>query len=182
MTNNQVKLTGKIEYNPGYPPTDARKGYVAKITGRAGGGKKFEREFLGDEAEIFEGDEGLYERQIGRKKGGYARYYHVVLNHPQHGLIKSSDCENKAPQIAKMLDDGHAIDAIVEPIDIRPAARIEGLMIFDVRVRTPAAAKKAVKSASIESATDACWEHLALLPAPEAKEVLTALRKRLAES
>lgn len=37
MTTTQITLTGTTNYNPSYPPRDAKKGYVAKITGRAAG-------------------------------------------------------------------------------------------------------------------------------------------------
>lgn len=176
-----ITLSGPTNYNTSYPPRDAKKGYVAKITGRAKGAVKYAREFLGEEATLVEGDEGLYERQVGEKKGGYTRYYHVILSHPDHGLIKSTDCEQDLPKIAKLLDDGHAIEDIIEIQDLRPINDTvpEGLWKFDVGVRNAAAAKKAAKSATIDSAIESCMEVLSLLPETEAKKVLTQLRKRV---
>jgi len=183
MKTTQITLTGQTMYNPHFGPNNARKGYVAKITGRAPGAKKYEREFLGETADIVEGDEGLYERQRGDKKGGYTRWYHVVLNHPEHGLINSTDCEYDVPRIAKLLDDGHAIADIVVPTNLRDHDRVEGRMVFDEwAIRTPAQARKAAKSATLDSAVDACWEQLSLLPETEKKKVLTALRKRIKDA
>jgi hypothetical protein len=184
MTNDstrltEITLTGPTNYNESYPPKNARKGYVAKITGRASGAKKYEREFFGESVTLLEGDEGLYERQIGDKKGGYTRYYHVMLFHPEHGLILSVDCEDEVPKLAKLLDDGRKIEDIVEVVDLRPSQKFEGRMIFDVAVRTATQAKAAAKSATIESATETCWDVLRLLPEKEAKKVLTELRKRV---
>lgn len=179
MTTTQITLTGTTDYNPSYPPRDAKKGYVAKITGRAAGSRKYEREFFGGEADLLEGDEGLYERQRGNKKGGFTRWYHVLLSHPDHGLILSADCEDEVPQIAKLLDAGHAIEDCVEVVDLRPSERVEGRMIFTVKARTPAAAKKAVKSATIESAVESCWSVLSLMPEKEVKKVMAELRKRM---
>lgn len=178
MTDH-ITLTGFTDYNPSYPPRDPKKGYVAKITGRAAGARKYEREFLGETVDLVEGDEGLYERQRGDKKGGYTRWYHVILSHTEHGLIKSTDCEDDVARIAKLLDDGHAIEDIVEVVDLRPSERTEGLMIFDVGVRSTGDIRKHRASATIESATEECWKTLSLLPEKEAKKVLTALKKRL---
>ena len=178
MTTEQIILYGQTHYNPSYPPSGAKKGYVAKITGRAAGSVKYEREFLGDCANLLAGDEGLYERQIGEKKGGYTRYYHVMLSHPEHGLILSGDCESELPKIAKLLDDGVAIADAVEVTDLRPSTKVEGRMTFTAVARTKAAAAKAVKSATIESAVEHCMAVLRLLPEAEQKKVLAALKKQ----
>ena len=178
----EIRLSGATNYHTSYPPRDAKKGYVAKITGRAAGAVKYAREFFGEEAAILEGDDGLYERQIGEKKGGYTRYYHVLLTHPEHGLICSTDCESSVPQIAKLLDAGVAIADAVEVSNLRPSERVEGRMVFDATPRTAGAAKRAAKSATIESAIESCMEVLSLLPEAEAKKVLAALRKRVSPS
>lgn len=141
--SDQITLAGRTDYNERFPPRDAKKGYVARITGREAGAVKYARDFLGLKATLLEGDEGLYERQIGEKKGGYTRYYHVVLSHPEHGLILSEDCESELPKIAKLLDDGVAIEDTVDVTDIRPSVKVEGRMIFTAVARTAAAAKKA---------------------------------------
>lgn len=181
MKTEQVKLSGSVQYNTSYPPQNAKKGYVAKIIGRASGPMKYEREFLGKEADIFEGDEGLYERQRGDKKGGCTRWYHVVLSHPEHGLIVSNDCENEAPRIAKLLSEGHDIHDIVTYSELTPSQKVEGRMEFGVIVRSPAAAKKAAQSATVDIAVEACWDVMKSLSTSEAKKVMTLLRKRIAE-
>jgi len=182
MMITQTSLSGSIKYNPNFPPDGAKRGYVARIKGRAAGALKFDREFLGELANLVEGDEGLYERQIGEKKGGYTRYYHVILSHPEHGLIVSTDCEDQATKIAKLLDDGIRIQDAVEVQGLRPSTKIEGQMVFDAVARTASQAKSAMKSASVESAIDHCWEALKLLPEDAAKKVLAALKVRLAQS
>ena len=181
VKTEQVTLTGATLYNEKYPPAGAKKGYVAKITGRAAGAMKYEREFLGSTAEIFEGDEGLYERQVGKKKGGYTRWYHVVLAHHEYGLIVSSDCENEAPKIAKLLADGFEIEDVVTYDKLIPSLNVQGRMSFNVVVRTPAQAKKAAKAANIYSATAYCWSVLSAFDPADAKKMLTELRKRLAD-
>lgn len=175
----QITLKGSVEYNPSYPPHDAKKGYVAKITGRVSGAMKYNREFFGEEVTLVEGDEGLYERQNGLKKGGFARYYHVVLSHPEHGLIMSVDCEDIVPQIAKLLDDGIAIADAVEVTDLRPSERVEGRMIFTAVARTAAQAKKARQSATIDSAVATCLDVLRLLPEAEQKKAMSAIKAAL---
>lgn len=179
MKTTEITLSGPTHYNTSYPPRDARKGYVAKITGRAAGALKYAREFFGESVTVLEGDEGLYERQIGEKKGGATRYYHVVLSHPEHGLILSVDCESELPKIAKLLDDGVAIADAVEVANLRPSEKVEGRMVFDAVARTAAAAKKSAKSATVDSAIEACWQQLSLLPEKEQKAVMKALKERI---
>lgn len=133
--NTQITLTASVEYNERYPPGNAAKAYVARITGRAKGSLKYEREFLGRSAALLAGDEGLYERQIGNKKGGHTRYYHVILSHPEHGLIQSADCEDLVPQIAKAIESASIAD-VVEVTNLRSSERTEGLMVFDAALRT----------------------------------------------
>lgn len=176
---DSITLTGTTDYNPRFAPSNAKKGYVAKITGRAKGAVKYEREFFGESVTLMAGDDGLYERQIGEKKGGYTRYYIVVLTHPEHGVTKSTDCEEHLAKIVKLLDDGHAIGDIIDVQNLRPSERTEGLMLFDAAVRTPGEAKKAAKSATLDSAIDSCWQSLSLLPQPEQRKVLAELRKRV---
>jgi len=178
----QITIFGRTDYNPNYPPKDAKKGYVAKITGKAAGAVKYEREFLGVEATLLEGDEGLYERQRGDKNGGFTRWYHVMLNHPEHGLMLSMDCEDEVPKIAKLLDAGHSIENIIEIHDIQPSEANEGRMKFKAVARNLADVKKVTKSATVESAIKSCWEILSLLPEKEVKKVLTQLRKKVSES
>jgi len=174
----EITLRGRTNYNTSFPPANAKKGYVAKITGRAAGARKYEREFFGESVTILAGDEGLYERQIGEKNGGFTRYYHVILMHPEYGLIGSVDCEDAVPKIAKLLDDGVSIADAVEVTNLRPHSSVEGRMSFDAKARTPGAAKRVAKSATIESAVETCMEVLSMLPEAEAKKVLAELRKR----
>jgi hypothetical protein len=177
--NNKIELTGTTYYHTSYPPSGAKKGYVAKITGRAAGAVKYEREFLGDRATILEGDEGLYERQIGEKKGGYTRYYHVVLSHPEHGLICSVDCEDILPAIAKALDAGVSIQDAVEVTNLRPGKRTEGLWVFDAVARDLRAAKKAAANADVGDRVAAVLAALDGLDPTEASKVLSAAKKSL---
>ena len=179
MTCDRINLAGTTDYNVKYPPANAKKGYVARIRGTAPGAVKYDREFLGDEVGLVEGDEGLYERQRGDKKGGHTRWYHVLLSHPDHGLILSVDCEEELPKIAKLLDAGTAIQDAVEVTDLRPSERYEGRMIFTARARSKAEAAKAAKSATVDSAIETCWAALSLLPEKEAKAVLAALKLRV---
>jgi hypothetical protein len=179
MTCDRITLVGSTDYNEKFPPANAKKGYVARIRGTAAGAIKYDREFLGQEAALVEGDEGLYERQRGDKKGGFTRWYHVLLSHPEHGLILSLDCEDELPKIAKLLDAGIAIQDAVEVTDLKPSEKYEGRMIFTAKARNKSAAANAAKSATIESAVDHCWQVLSLLPEKEAKKVLTALKERV---
>jgi len=172
-----ITIRSGCEYNPKYPPRDAKKAYVARITGRAAGALKYQREFLGPEATLLAGDDGLFERQDGERKGGYRRYYYVVLSHPEHGVIISADCEDELPTIAKLLDDGVAIGEAVEVTDLRPSKIVEGRMVFTAVARTAGAARQAAKSATVESTVEHCMEALRLLP--EAEKVLAELRKRV---
>lgn len=178
VPTTEILLRGPVRYNERFPPKGAKKGYVARITGRAPGALKYARDFLGSEVTVLEGDEGLYERQIGDKKGGATRYYHVVLSHPEHGLILSTDCENELPKIAKLLDDGVPIQDAVEVADLAPSERTEGLMRFTAVARSAAKAKKAAKAAGIDDAADQCWAVLAQLGEKDRNKVLTELRKR----
>jgi len=179
MATTEIRLTGTTDYNERFPPRDAKKGYVARITGRAAGALKYQREFLGQEVTLLEGDEGLYERQRGEKKGGFTRYYHVMLSHPEHGLILSVDCESELAKIAKMLDDGVSIQDAVEVTNLRPSEKVEGRMMFDAVARTKTEAKKAAVGQTIDSAVDACWQAMCNLPEKEAKKVLAALKARV---
>jgi hypothetical protein len=174
----EITLTGPVQYHPSYPPKNAKKGYVARITGRAPGAVKYAREFLGSEVTLLEGDEGLYERQIGDKKGGHTRYYHVILSHPEHGLIRSRDCEDEVPRIAKLLDDGVPIQDAVEITELAESERTEGLMLFTAVPRAKAAAKKAAAAAGIDDAVEQCWAVLSVLSERDRKKAITALRKR----
>jgi hypothetical protein len=190
MTCDRINLAGTTDYNVKYPPANAKKGYVARIRGTAPGAVKYDREFLGDKVGLVEGDEGLYERQRGDKKGGHTRWYHVLLSHPEHGLILSVDCEEELPKIAKLLDAGIPIQDAVEVTELRPSERYEGRMIFTARARSKAEAAKAANSAietapvttpdapTLDAAIDACWAILAQLPEKDAKAALAALKKR----
>jgi len=175
----EIRLTGPTEYHERFPPRDARKGYVARITGRASGAVMYAREFLGSQVTLLEGDEGLYERQVGDKKGGCTRYYHVVLSHPEHGLMLSEDCESELPKIAKLLDEGVVIADAVEVTDLRPSKKVEGRMTFTAVARPKAQAAKAAVAQTIESAVEACWAALSDLPEREVKKVLAAVKARL---
>lgn len=102
-----------------------------------------------------------------------------MLSHPEHGLIKSTDCEDVLPQIAKSLDAGVSIAEAVEVNNLRPSERTEGLMIFDASARTVAAAKKAAANASHEERLAAVLAALDGLDAKSSQKVLTAARKSL---
>lgn len=180
MVTTQITLTGTIQYNEKFPPRDAKKGYVAKIKGREAGPVKYKREFFGQEVTVLEGDEGLYERQVGDKKGGCTRYYNVVLSHPDHGLIVSTDCEEQVAKIAKLLDDGISIEDAVEVTDLRPSQKVEGRMVFEAVARTASQVVKAQVGATLDSAIESCWAVLGMLPEKDAKKVMTALKAKMA--
>lgn len=170
----QRTLRARCEYNEKYPPAKASKAYVARITGRADGAVKYAREFLGREVTLLAGDEGLYEVQIAHKKGGYTRMFYVVLSHVEQGLIVSCDCEGVVAQIAKLLDDGHAIQDIVEAANVRPAT--SGKYIFDATIRTAQAPAPTVDQ--VVEAICAAARHLS---AAAREEAFAAAAKRLAE-
>lgn len=176
----EITLRGTTDYHPKYPPENAKKGYVARITGRVHGPTKYKREFLGSEVTILPGDEGLYERQRGDRKGGATRWYHVILSHPEHGLIISTDCEDELPKIAKLLDEGVSIEDAVEVTDLRPSEKYEGRMIFTAIARNKVAAEQAAAASTMNEAETRCWEILRGLPAEQARKVLTALHNRFA--
>lgn len=176
----QITLTGTTDYNTSYPPRDAKKGYVAKIKGTATGALKFEREFFGNECIVTEGDEGLYERQRGDKKGGYTRWYPVIVSHHEHGLIIDSDCDEvEVKKIAKLLDQGIDIADAVEVTDLRESENTPGNWLFTAKARTASQASKAKKSATIDSAIAECWSVLSLMPEAEQKKILAELKKRV---
>lgn len=68
MSTTEITLTGTVQYHPRFPPNNAKKGYVAKITGRAAGALKYAREFLGDRVTVLEGDEGSMRGRSERKR------------------------------------------------------------------------------------------------------------------
>jgi hypothetical protein len=174
------RLTGTIDYNPRFPPRDAKKGYVARITGRASGAVKYQREFLGSEVTILPGDEGLYERQRGDRKGGYTRWLVVIVQHAEHGLIIDSNCDEvEFAKLAKLLDEGVLLVDAVEITNLRPSEKVAGRMVFDAVARTKSQAKQAAVGQTIDSAVEACWAAMCNLPEKEAKKVLSALKLRV---
>lgn len=176
----EIILRGTTDYNTSYPPRDAKKGYVAKINGTAAGALKFDREFFGDECIVTEGDEGLYERQRGDKKGGYTRWYPVIVSHPEHGLIIDSDADEvEVKKIAKLLEQGIAIEDAVEVTELVESKKAEGHWLFTAKARTASQASKVKKSATIDSAIEECWSVLSLMPEAEQKKVLVELKKRV---
>jgi len=180
--NSEVKLSGATLYNPRFPPADAKKGYVARITGREAGPVKYRREFLGSTLTVLEGDEGLYERQVAKKSGGATRFYHVILSHPEHGLIMSDDCEAAVPKIAAMLDKGIAVVDAVEVANLRPSPSVPSLMIFDAVPRTASQAKIAAMAQTVDAAVEACWQVLVVLTPIDAKKAMAALTARCSAS
>jgi hypothetical protein len=177
-----IKFAGRTDYNVKFPPNNAKKGYVAKITGRASGAVKYEREFFGGSVEILLGDaDALYEIQHGEKKGGYERRYNVVLNHPEHGLICSTTVttEPLVAKIAKMLDEGHAMKDIIDVQNLRAKETNPEFYLFDCAIRSPAKAEKSAKSATIASAVDACWQILSLMPDDQRNQVLEEIRSKM---
>ena len=176
----EITLRGTTDYNTNSPPRDAKKGYVAKIKGTAAGALRFDREFFGEKCIVTEGDEGLYERQRGDKKGGFTRWYPVILSHAEHGLIIDGDCDEvEVRKVAKLLDQGIDIADAVELTDLRESENNPGNWLFTAKARTSRQATKAKKSATIGSAIEECWSVLLLLPEAEQKKVLAALKKRV---
>ena len=69
----EFKLAGSEDYNPRFPPANAKKGYVARLTGRDLR-STFGREFLAKEIHVTAADCPLLaECQTGEKKGGHSR-------------------------------------------------------------------------------------------------------------
>lgn len=176
----QITLRGSTDYNTKFPPRDAKKGYVAKIKGTAVGALKFDREFFGEECIVTEGDEGLYERQRGDKKGGFTRWYPVIVSHEEHGLIADFDADEvEVKKIAKLLDQGIDIADAVEITELRESENVPGTWLFTAKARTASQAAKAKKSATIDSAIEDCWSVLSLMPEAEQKKILAELKKRV---
>jgi hypothetical protein len=172
-----ITLTAQCLYNSSYPPKDAAKPYVARITGRAKGALMFERDFLG-QGSVSIDEPGLYEVQHGLKKGGYSRSYIVVVQMPDGELRRSSNVgKEDAMSIAKRLDGGEQISDIAELSDPRPHDRRPEQLVYETcGLRTKAQAKAATAAA----AADQCMAILSALPEPQRKAVLAELRKRMA--
>jgi hypothetical protein len=172
-----VTLTADVEYNERFAPSGAKKAYVARLLGRVSGAQTFNREFLGKGAVVID-EPGLYERQIGCKKGGADQYYHVVVE-VDGDLRKSTDVGREtAMTIAKRMDGGERIGDMVR-LTGRPSQRYPAVTVYDCEVMTKSEAAKAAKGATVDSAIDACWQVLSLLPEKEGKKVLAALRGRV---
>lgn len=176
-----ITLFAPCRYNSNYPPKNAAKAYVARITGRSSGPVKYAREFLGNSFDaVDEDDAGLYEVQYAEKKGGWTRYYYVVLSHPEHGLIRSIDCETLLPKIAKALDDGRHITDIVsfdevaapDPGSDAPAKFVPVLLTRAQAAKLAASADAADAEAQVRLAVSA------LSPA-DASKLLRRLAKAL---
>lgn len=150
-----INLSTDVQYNPKYPPSNAKKAYIARITGTAKGPQKYEREFLGRDVDLSADDAGLYEKQRGDKKGGYTRWYYVILPHPEHGVIISADCEDELPKIAKNLDS-MSIEEAVEVTNLRESEKHEGRMIFDAVAATK---KRDVRAEAIQQIRELMDRH-----------------------
>jgi hypothetical protein len=172
-----VTLNADVQYNPRFAPSGAKKAYVARLRGRVSGAQTFEREFLGSGTVLID-EPGLYERQIGCKKGGADQYYHVVVD-VDGELRKSTDVGREtAMTIAKRMDGGEAIGEMVR-LTGRPSQRDPAVTVYDCELLTKSEAAKAVKGATVDTAIEACWQVLSLLPEKEAKKVLAALKVRV---
>lgn len=177
--------------------------YIARIVGRHTK-FTFEREFLGSrrgkrneycEAEV--DDVGLYELRNATRKGKVDRYRLVLpavnvaaaeavasdaeqegrlelgaeVRAAAEGLVEVRVDRSEAMALAKRLDKGERLEEIVRILNLREN---------EIEILTAAQAKRAAAAATVDEAVSACAAILAALPAPEAKRVLSALRKQIA--
>lgn len=174
-----ITLRGNIEYHERFPPANAKKGYVARIKGKAPGALKYEREFLGSEFTAVDADDaGLYEVQTGLKKGGAERAYYVILPHPEHGLIRSQNLQLPSAMacLTKLLDDGVPITDAVEVTNLRAT---ESHWRFTAVIRTKTAAQKAADAAKTEDTATAIRAAIAGMPPTAAAKLLRAVAKEI---
>jgi hypothetical protein len=172
-----VTLSAEVEYNERFAPRGAKKAYVARLLGRVSGGQTFEREFLG-KGDVIIDEPGLYERQIGCKKGGADQYYNVIVE-VDGNLRTSLDVGREmAMAIAKRMDGGESIQDMVR-LNGRPSKRDPARTVYDCELLSKSEAAKAVKAATVDSAVEACWAVLSQLPEKESKAVLATLKQRI---
>lgn len=166
--------------------------YVARITGRHSKWT-FEREFIGrksgrqnDTTSADVDEDGLYEVCHVDKRGTKDSSYYVILDCPTLEILPGKEgtlrkmpvAKEDAMAIAKAFDAGRRMDQIVS-ISVEPSAQT-GQPRYVYELLSAGEAKKAQAAATIESATEACWQAIQALPAPQAKKVLAALKARLA--
>lgn len=155
------------------------KQYIAHITGRA---EKytFAREFVGrkigkrfDTTEYSTDEIGLYEDCDIDKKGSKDPGYLIVATLPTGEIGKLRSNLEDAMKIANRLDGG---EQIMDMIEVKRKPDDSG---WTYELRSKAEAAAAVSGATIESATEACWQIMQALPEREAKKVLAALKLRV---
>lgn len=163
--------------------------YVARLTGRAPR-VSFSREFLGrksgkrnDITTALIDDPGLYE-VVWCKRKGKERAYWLVVEHDGELRQLRSD-EEDCLAIAKRFDGGEFLEQIlaIEVVDVEPellakypdSAKTKLVYV----IRNKAEAKKAVASATIDTAVAAIVNALDALPAAQQKQALAAAKARL---
>lgn len=175
-----ITLRGSVEYHERFPPANAKKGYVARIKGKAPGALKYEREFLGSEfTAVDAADAGLYEVQTGLKKGGFDRAHYLILPHPEHGLIRSKALPDDAvTRLAKLLDDHVPLADATEVTELYLPERSDHYR-FTAVIRTKAGAQKAAAAAETDDATATIRAAIAGMPPAAAAKLLRAIAKEL---
>ncbi len=126
-------------YNERYPPDGAKKAYLCRITG-CDSKLTFAREFKDD---VYIIDPGLYEHRQTDNKGLADDSYILVLDCSTFPTANGDTLRTfaatreNAIKIAKAMDDGQPIDAIVVVVDASSRIRRERTWEF----RAPAAQK-----------------------------------------
>ena len=153
--------------------------YIAHIIGRA---SKFIflREFVGrksgkrnEHTEYSTDEVGLYEDCDISRKGEKEIGYWLVASAPDGELVKMRSNLEEAMKIAKRLDEGEAIQAM-----IIVTAKTDHVG-WTYQLRTKSEAKAATAGQTVDSAIEGCWALMQALPEREAKKVLAALKLRV---
>lgn len=163
--------------------------YVARIMGRAPR-VNFKREFLGrksgkrnDVTTALVDDPGLYEVVNRTRKGRDIDHWIVVEREGELKRIRSDEEDFLA--IAKRFDGGETLDQVVgiEVVDRDPEELerhpdwSKTKLVYVIRNKSEA--KKAVASATIDTAVAAIVNALDALPAAQQKQALSAAKARL---
>lgn len=164
---------------------NTRGHYVARLIGRDSK-FTFSREFLGSDVHV--DAPGVYEICNIDKKGRKDKTYRLVAISPAGQLLilkaqadqivedgqNARDGIDMAMAITKRIDAGEKFDGIV--VVEEAADHTHENPSYGYRLLSKGEAVKAVKSATIESATAACWEHLKIMDEKTSKKVLANLK------
>lgn len=172
-----ITLRASENYNSRFAPPGAKKAYIARITGRDSK-MTFAREFLGKES-VDVDTPGLYETRSVDKKGRPEDPDYILICEV-NGETRSNRTVTKedAMKIAKALDQGRTIDAIVE-MTVGPVPEGKQFGATSYSLITSRQAETSKVAQTIDTAVDGCWRILQVLPPKEAKKVLSQLRVRV---